>query len=354
MFKSIGLNIDHPETFFVQQGKITKIVSFKPTDLMEMLMESAGVAYYKEIADNSKVVMKDKSEKLNITQERMKVSFAPKLKQLERERARLAEYEHAKVQKNELTHKVDMVKQYQAVKALTYNKDMLAQYDARIKEQEKLKSHYSDQLDSLKRSPIITTTDSKELVNEIKSQEEKIYTRKKNMQQVKTDRENTENDKKKKHKEIQELKKKQAGKEKALAEAEAVKANAESVLNRLKDRLSDITQEKHHMGLKVSGDSNEDPAQPLKNRIVKLTNDLLKSKDDLERTDRQIKATQESIVMGETEMKRLERDLKEFEKEEKQLQADCSGFKSIVDFDSLRMKNWHILKLRKLGKLQRA
>src|SRR3990167_491123 len=50
MFKSIGLNIDRPETFFVQQGKITKIVNFKPTEALEMLLEAAGVAYYREVA----------------------------------------------------------------------------------------------------------------------------------------------------------------------------------------------------------------------------------------------------------------------------------------------------------------
>ena len=53
MFKSIGLNIDNPETFYVGQGKITKIAGFKPEDLVTLVNEAAGTAYYEEVASKS-------------------------------------------------------------------------------------------------------------------------------------------------------------------------------------------------------------------------------------------------------------------------------------------------------------
>ena len=53
MFKSIGLNIDNPETFYVGQGKITKIAGFKPEDLVTLVNEAAGTAYYEEVSSKS-------------------------------------------------------------------------------------------------------------------------------------------------------------------------------------------------------------------------------------------------------------------------------------------------------------
>lgn len=339
MFKSIGLNIDHPETFFVQQGKITKIVSFKPGDIMEMLMESAGVAYYQEIAENSKVVMKDKSDKLSITQERMKVSFGPKLKMLEKERARLAEYEHSRAIKEQLSERILAVKQYLAVKALSLNKESLIKLTKIITEEEKMQKHYEKQLDTLMKTPAIETNDTYELSKQIKDHEERITLKRKELVAVKNEKDNQDNDRNKKMKNIQEMRSKQAIREQSVNEAEALKGNTESVLARLKDRLTDIQQERHQMGLKVSGDNSEDPAQPLKNRIVKLGNDLLKSKDELQRTERQISATEESIAQGETGKRRMERELKELTAEENQLEKECQGFQSIVGLVLSRMLN---------------
>ena len=89
MFKSIGLNIDNPETFFVQQGKITRIVSFRPTDLLEMLEESAGIGYYKEVSKGCKEVTEDKYSKLTLNEERMHSVLGGKIKEIERKEERL-------------------------------------------------------------------------------------------------------------------------------------------------------------------------------------------------------------------------------------------------------------------------
>mgnify|MGYP002148754598 FL=1 len=84
MFKSVGLNIDNPETFFVRQGRITKIVNFKPSDLRDMLEEAAGISYYKEVADGCVKVMTRKGREHKLQEERMYETLGPKIAMLER------------------------------------------------------------------------------------------------------------------------------------------------------------------------------------------------------------------------------------------------------------------------------
>ena len=49
LFKSIGLNMDNPNSFFVKQGTVSQIVNFKPKELLQLVEECAGVNYYNTI-----------------------------------------------------------------------------------------------------------------------------------------------------------------------------------------------------------------------------------------------------------------------------------------------------------------
>lgn len=64
LFKSIGLNIDNPATFFVQQGRVASIVNFKPKQLLEFLEESAGTAFYSSIKKSCLDTIETKREKV--------------------------------------------------------------------------------------------------------------------------------------------------------------------------------------------------------------------------------------------------------------------------------------------------
>lgn len=41
LFKTVGLNIDNPH-FLVAQGRITKVINLRPSELISMLEETAG------------------------------------------------------------------------------------------------------------------------------------------------------------------------------------------------------------------------------------------------------------------------------------------------------------------------
>jgi structural maintenance of chromosome 2 len=64
IFKSIGLNIDNYNTFFVQQGRIMSIVNFHPKELMGFIEETAGVSYYNQVKENCIHTLEKKDEKL--------------------------------------------------------------------------------------------------------------------------------------------------------------------------------------------------------------------------------------------------------------------------------------------------
>lgn len=63
MFKQVGLNIEQPH-FLVAQGKITKLIGLKPTDLIGMLEETAGTALYNDKRQDSQKILLKKGDKL--------------------------------------------------------------------------------------------------------------------------------------------------------------------------------------------------------------------------------------------------------------------------------------------------
>lgn len=59
LFRSVSLNIDNPH-FLVKQGQITKIINLKPLELLGMIEETAGTAYYNKIKQESENTMAKK------------------------------------------------------------------------------------------------------------------------------------------------------------------------------------------------------------------------------------------------------------------------------------------------------
>lgn len=118
MFKSVGLNIDNPETFFVRQGRITKIVNFKPSDLRDMLEEAAGISYYKEVADGCVQVMTRKGREHKLQEERMYETLGPKIAMLERQKELERKYNHLKAESETLTRELDQMKYLRLLQTL--------------------------------------------------------------------------------------------------------------------------------------------------------------------------------------------------------------------------------------------
>ena len=109
MFKSIGLNVDSPETFFVGQGKITKIVSFKPESLKEMLQEAAGTAYYQGVSIKTEKTVKMIGQSLEQNEERIMRTLAPQMKKLKKDKAVLDEYKKSVEDQTEIEKELSLI-----------------------------------------------------------------------------------------------------------------------------------------------------------------------------------------------------------------------------------------------------
>ena len=96
IFKSIGLNIDNYNTFFVQQGRITSIVNFKPRELMSFLEETAGIHYYNVVKRDCERTIVRKEDKLKNVTDTIEKDIRPELANLEKEKEISSEFHENK------------------------------------------------------------------------------------------------------------------------------------------------------------------------------------------------------------------------------------------------------------------
>lgn len=87
LFRSTHLNIENPH-FLVKQGRITKIINLKPTELLGMIEETAGTAIYNKTKIDSERMIDKKELKLNSINEILKTSIEPQMNKLNAERQR--------------------------------------------------------------------------------------------------------------------------------------------------------------------------------------------------------------------------------------------------------------------------
>ncbi|NXN19346.1 SMC2 protein, partial [Indicator maculatus] len=92
LFCSIGLNVNNPH-FLIMQGRITKILSMKPPEILAMIEEAAGTRMY----ENKKIIVQKaiekKENKLKEIQTVLDEDINPTLQKLKEERASYLEYQ---------------------------------------------------------------------------------------------------------------------------------------------------------------------------------------------------------------------------------------------------------------------
>lgn len=319
MFKSIGLNIDHPETFFVQQGKITKIVNFKPNEVMEMLMESAGVAYYKEIAGQTRVVMKEKSEMLELAQERAKTNFGPKLKNLERDRAKANEFEAFKNELTGMTNLYNQAQRYHAVKIIAENTPQIAKDENLLHTLKSVKTQLLQELDQAKKSgeglDENANHEIKELENRIKEQNPKIaaMTEKCNM----SDNEvaNIKARIKLKDDSVDSIIEKQKQAKLRLSTAQSQAEKFKECMSRLHNNLKDTRAELNDLKMKSISNLDTSAAAPIEKRVGQLENELNSLIDERESIKKQVIKITNSLSNGKKNQEEDEKTIKDLNNE---------------------------------------
>lgn len=104
LFKSIGLNMDNPSSFFVKQGTISNIVHFKPSDLLELIEECAGVNYYNGIRKHFSNVIDRQDRKMESIEDIYSGDLHPEVLRLKNEVRVLGEYQHCQAELKIVRH----------------------------------------------------------------------------------------------------------------------------------------------------------------------------------------------------------------------------------------------------------
>ncbi|MEL6805029.1 MAG: AAA family ATPase, partial [Bacteroidota bacterium] len=92
LFKSVGLNMDNPSSFFVRQGTITHISGFKGKFLLEMIEECAGVNYYNGIRKQFDRMVQKQDFKMEDVEKIFYEDLSPELQRLLEEVKNLARF----------------------------------------------------------------------------------------------------------------------------------------------------------------------------------------------------------------------------------------------------------------------
>ena len=109
LFRSVQLNIENPH-FLVKQGQITKIIHLKPLELLGMIEETAGTAYYNKTKLESGKIIEKKEQKLKAINDILSQSIQPQMQKLDADRRRYVAY---KDKESLLTHLNEKLRTYE-------------------------------------------------------------------------------------------------------------------------------------------------------------------------------------------------------------------------------------------------
>ncbi|QLL32266.1 hypothetical protein HG536_0C04350 [Torulaspora globosa] len=85
LFQSVQLNINNPN-FLIMQGKITKVLNMKPTEILSLIEEAAGTKMFEDRKDKAERTMAKKEAKLQENRSLLREEIEPKLEKLRNEK----------------------------------------------------------------------------------------------------------------------------------------------------------------------------------------------------------------------------------------------------------------------------
>lgn len=92
LFQSVQLNINNPN-FLIMQGKITKVLNMKPTEILSLIEEAAGTKMYEDRREKAERTMSKKETKLQENRTLLKEEIEPKLEKLRLEKRIFLEFQ---------------------------------------------------------------------------------------------------------------------------------------------------------------------------------------------------------------------------------------------------------------------
>uniref|UniRef100_A0A0P4WHI6 Structural maintenance of chromosomes protein n=1 Tax=Scylla olivacea TaxID=85551 RepID=A0A0P4WHI6_SCYOL len=139
-FRSVQLNVNNPH-FLIMQGRITKVLSMKPPEILAMIEEAAGTRMYEAKKQQAERTIEKKDAKLLEMNTILAEEINPTLSKLKEERSMYLEYQ--KVQR-ELEHLSKLYIAYKFVTAQETSEKVQGGLDEVKHEMEELQQKMSD------------------------------------------------------------------------------------------------------------------------------------------------------------------------------------------------------------------
>ncbi|CAI5759037.1 unnamed protein product [Candida verbasci] len=105
LFQSVQLNINNPN-FLIMQGKITKVLNMKPSEILSLIEEAAGTRTFEERKDKAQKTMAKKEAKLVEIRGLLNEEIEPKLEKLRSEKRIFLEFQQTQIDLENLSRVV--------------------------------------------------------------------------------------------------------------------------------------------------------------------------------------------------------------------------------------------------------
>lgn len=102
LFQSVGLNINNPN-FLIMQGRITKVLNMKATEILSMIEEAAGTRMFEDRKEKAIKTMAKKDKKVDEINDLLREEIEPKLEKLRTEKRAFLEFQQTQNDLERLT-----------------------------------------------------------------------------------------------------------------------------------------------------------------------------------------------------------------------------------------------------------
>ncbi|GMS84467.1 hypothetical protein PENTCL1PPCAC_6642 [Pristionchus entomophagus] len=92
LFRSVGLNVNNPH-FLIMQGRITKVLNMKPTEILGMIEEAAGTKMYDQKRNQAVANMEKKDQKIEDIRVLMEQEILPTVQRMKDDREEYLKYQ---------------------------------------------------------------------------------------------------------------------------------------------------------------------------------------------------------------------------------------------------------------------
>ncbi|CAI4544645.1 BCE_3a_G0018790.mRNA.1.CDS.1 [Saccharomyces cerevisiae] len=161
LFQSVQLNINNPN-FLIMQGKITKVLNMKPSEILSLIEEAAGTKMFEDRREKAERTMSKKETKLQENRTLLTEEIEPKLEKLRNEKRMFLEFQSTQTDLEKTERIVVSYDYYNIKHKHTSIRETLENGETRMKMLNEFVKKTSEEIDSLN-----------EDVEEIKLQKEK-------------------------------------------------------------------------------------------------------------------------------------------------------------------------------------